>query len=167
MNPDNRPEHIYTLVIAATPERIWQALTSKEFTRQYFYCTDVESDWQPGSRVAWSMPDGQLAVDGEVLAASPPTHLAVTWQVHYDEDMEREAPSRVQFDIESMESDSDAPVCRLTVTHDRFAPDSKVFPSISQGWGQILCSLKTLLETGQALPILGPARGSVRGSSGG
>ncbi len=165
MNGDKGPEHVYTLVIAATQERIWQALTGKEFTRQYFYCTDVESDWQKGSRVAWTLPDGGLAVDGEVLEARPSTHLAVTWHVHYDEDMEREAPSRVQFDIEPLESESGAPVCRLTVTHDRFAPDSKVFPGISQGWGQILCSLKTLLETGQPLPILGSSRGSARVAS--
>ena len=155
MNADNRPEHVYTLLIAATPQRIWQALTSKEFTRQYFYCTDVEADWEKGSRVSWCMPDGRLAVDGEVLEARPPRHLAITWHVHYDEDMEREAPSRVRFDIESLDSETDAPVCRLSVTHDRFAPDSKVLPSIRQGWGQILCSLKTLLETGQPLPILG------------
>lgn len=154
MDTDERPEHVYALVIAATPEDIWRALTSKEFTRQYFHCTEVESDWQPGSRVAY-MRDGHLAVDGEVLEARPPLHLAFTWHVHYDSKMESEAPSRVRFDIEPLESETALPVSRLCVTHDRFAPDSKVFPSISQGWGQILSSLKTLLETGRPLPILG------------
>ena len=27
---------VYTIYIASTPEKVWQALTSAEFTRQYF-----------------------------------------------------------------------------------------------------------------------------------
>jgi hypothetical protein len=36
--------------------------------------------------------------------------------------------------------------------HDHFAPDSKVYWACSQGWPMILSALKTLLETGRALP---------------
>ncbi len=43
-------------------------------------------------------------------------------------------------------------VAKLTVTHDGFAPGSRVLPAISEGWPAVLSSLKTLLETGTALP---------------
>lgn len=38
------------------------------------------------------------------------------------------------------------------LVHDDFPPDSKLYPACSAGWPMILSSLKTLLETGTALP---------------
>ena len=46
---------------------------------------------------------------------------------------------------------SDCP--RLTVVHDDFDPGSAIRPNISQGWPRILSDLKTLLETGDILPV--------------
>ena len=40
---------------------------------------------------------------------------------------------------------------KLTVTHDDFAPDSKVFASISNGWPLVLSSLKSYLEANRVL----------------
>ena len=40
---------------------------------------------------------------------------------------------------------------KLTVTHDDFAPDSKVFGSISNGWPLVLSSLKSYLEADRVL----------------
>jgi len=41
---------------------------------------------------------------------------------------------------------------KLTVTHGGFEPDSQILPGISNGWPEIIASLKTLLETGEPLP---------------
>jgi hypothetical protein len=41
---------------------------------------------------------------------------------------------------------------KLTVTHGGFEPASQILPGISDGWPEILASLKTLLETGEPLP---------------
>src|SRR5581483_6391103 len=40
-----KPNTVYVTYIAATPERVWQALTDPAFTRQYFFglTVDVES----------------------------------------------------------------------------------------------------------------------------
>lgn len=43
---------VYVTYIAATPEKVWAALTSGEFTRQYSFGRTIESDWTVGSRVA-------------------------------------------------------------------------------------------------------------------
>ena len=32
-----KPAIVYTIYIASTPEKVWQALTSAEFSRQYFF----------------------------------------------------------------------------------------------------------------------------------
>jgi Activator of Hsp90 ATPase homolog 1-like protein len=56
--------------------------------------------------------------------------------------------SKVALDIE----DTGHGVVKLTVVHDGFEPGSDVLQSISNGWPAVLSSLKTLLETGSALP---------------
>ena len=57
------------------------------------------------------------------------------------------------FEIEPL-----GPMVKLTVRHDDFEPGSTVLNGISEGWPVILASLKTLLETGEALPSPQPAR---------
>ena len=42
---------------------------------------------------------------------------------------------------------------KLTVVHDGFGPDSAILEGISEGWPVILANLKTLLETGDTLPM--------------
>jgi hypothetical protein len=42
---------------------------------------------------------------------------------------------------------------KLTLTHDDFAEDSVVIDGISKGWPAIMSSLKSLLESGEALVI--------------
>ena len=43
---------------------------------------------------------------------------------------------------------------KLTVTHDDFDPGSVVLVGVTEGWPQILASLKTLLETGEPLALV-------------
>jgi len=61
--------------------------------------------------------------------------------------MAAEPRSTVTFDIEPA-----GDTVKLTVVHDGFQPGSAVLSSISEGWPELLSSLKTLLETGAPLP---------------
>ena len=146
----NGPMYVYETVIGASAERIWAALTTAEFTQRYFHCTAVESDWQAGSAVIYRNPDDSPAVEGEVLESEPPRHLVISWRPLYSREMAAEPPSRVSFDIETIQD-----VCLLRVTHDGFEANSLVYEHVRQGWSAIICSLKTLLETGQPLPVAG------------
>ena len=43
MNIDHfKPAIVYTIYIASTPEKVWEALTSAEFSRKYFFGNTVE-----------------------------------------------------------------------------------------------------------------------------
>jgi hypothetical protein len=42
---------------------------------------------------------------------------------------------------------------KLTLTHEDFAEDSVILDGISKGWPAIMSSLKSLLESGEALII--------------
>jgi len=96
-----------------------------------------------------------------ILESDPYRRLAYTWhtftpewaaKVGMDEataDAWRAEPrSKVAFGIE----DTGHGVVKLTVIHNSFEPGSDVLQAISNGWPAVLASLKTLLETGTALP---------------
>ena len=150
MSEDTGPVYVYETYIRAAPERIWQAITTAEFTRQYFHATNIQSSWNVGERVEFTYDDGTLVVEGEVLEIDEPRRLVYSWHVLYDPEARKERPSRVAYDIEPL-----GKVCRLRITHDDFDRDSVLYPAISQGWSAIVCSMKSLLETGEALEIAG------------
>jgi uncharacterized protein YndB with AHSA1/START domain len=39
-----KPTLVYSIYIASTPARVWQALTSAEFSKDYFFGNSVEVD---------------------------------------------------------------------------------------------------------------------------
>jgi uncharacterized protein YndB with AHSA1/START domain/DNA-binding transcriptional ArsR family regulator len=152
--PMSAPKHVYEVYIAATPERVWRAITESEFTRQYYYGNEVVSDWTPGSDLIYRDPDdGTESIRCEVLEADPPNRLVHSFHFPGTE----EAPSRVTWTIEPRGEAS-----LLTLTHDEFAGETSTYRSVAHGWVPILSGLKTLLETGKPLAISYPAAEGVR-----
>lgn len=134
------PTFVYTTYIASTAARVWEALTDADLTAAY-WGRNV-STWQAGSRWEHQRPDGSgvVAVAGTVLESVPLPRLVITFD---DSDGES---SRVTFTIESY-----GKIVRLTVVHTEI-PDEENRRSAAQGWTAVLSNLKTLLETGTALP---------------
>jgi len=60
------PKTVYVIYIAAAPEKVWQALTSAEFTRQYFFGFAVEIEPCAGGRFKVLYPDGRIHIRGEL-----------------------------------------------------------------------------------------------------
>ena len=140
------PHYVYVTYIKASAQQVWKALTDADLTAQYWGHANV-SDWQPGSRWEHRRIDGTQAVDvtGRVLEADPPTRLVITFEDSPDESSQRE-PSVVTFLVEPHQD-----IVRLTVTHENL-PNEQMLNGISQGWPSVLANLKSLLETGTALP---------------
>ena len=93
---------VYSVFIRATPEQIWEAITTPEFTSKYFYGTLVDSTFEPGSKYnSWSSDRSQLMVDGVIEEAEAPTKLSHTWRALYDEESAAEEYSRVTWEIEA------------------------------------------------------------------
>ncbi|MEK9279848.1 MULTISPECIES: SRPBCC family protein [unclassified Bradyrhizobium] len=151
-----RPEFIYVTYIETTPEKLWDALTKSEFTRQYWFDTEVRSDWKVGSSFALVM-SGTTTDTGEILEADRPRRLSYTFKHEVNEEMRNEGPTKVVFTLEPWGS-----LVKLTVTHEGFAAGSKLLDGISKGWPAILSGLKSLLETGKA-PTIPPAALGIEG----
>jgi len=143
----SKASFVYVTYISTTPEKVWDALRDPEMTKLYWGRARNVSDWQVGSTWTHGNYDDDKDVDvvGKVLESEPPRLLVVSWASAKDRD---EKPSRVTYLIEKAFG-----AVRLTVTHDEIEPGSKVLQGVSTGWPAILSSLKTLLESGQPLPM--------------
>lgn len=150
MNLDQyKPLTVYTIYIASTPERVWQALTQAEFSRKFFSGFAVEVDLKVGGAFIVRAPDGSLHISGEVFECEPPKKLTVTWNVNWPGIVEKLGTTLVIYEIEPA-----GEAVRLTMTeaHDRDLSDD-ILSGGRQGWPAILSSLKSLLETGKAPAI--------------
>jgi uncharacterized protein YndB with AHSA1/START domain len=152
--------HVYQVWIKATPERIWEAITSRDWSEKYGYKAPFEYDLRPGGRYQvfasaamseYGSPN--VIVDGEVIESDPPHRLVQTWHAMFDETMSAEPATRVTWEI----TEASVGISKLTVVHD--ATDAPITARITSGqeaeagggWAWILSDLKTLLETGSAL----------------
>ncbi len=145
MAKDN-PDFVYVTYIKTTPEKLWEALTSPEFTKQYWFGISVTSDWKVGSPMRY-LQNGEAKVDGKILIANRPKLLSYTFHETSGESS-KEPPTKVTLEIEP---ELGTETVRLTVTHTDFVENSKHRPSISSGWPAVLSGLKSLLETGDTL----------------
>jgi uncharacterized protein YndB with AHSA1/START domain len=145
----DKPKFVYVTYISTTPEKLWNALLDAKMTAQYWQHHNI-SDWKPGSKWEHRSSDKERALRlvGKVIESTPPRRLVITWASPADE-ARPEKHSRVTFEIEPVRD-----AVRLTVTHDSLEPASDMLKGITEGWPKVLSSLKSLLETGKALPKL-------------
>jgi uncharacterized protein YndB with AHSA1/START domain len=142
-----KPEFVYVTYIETTPEKLWEALTSSEFSKRYWFNTELKTDWKIGSPFALVM-DGTTTDVGEVLEFDRPRRLSYTFHHVLSEAARKERPTRVAFTLEPH-----GKLVKLTLTHEGFEGGSVILDGISKGWPAILSGLKSLLETGTALEI--------------
>lgn len=138
---------VYVTYIRTTLEILWSALIEPDFTRQYWAGTHQVSDWKVGSDWRIMIPDGRVGDSGKVLVFDPPKRLSVSWRNEFMPDLKAEGHSTCTYDLEPAGS-----TVKLTVTHTMDKPGSKFIGGVSEGWPNLLASLKTLLETGSAFP---------------
>jgi uncharacterized protein YndB with AHSA1/START domain len=154
MNTDHfKPAIVYTIYIVSTPEKVWQALTSGEFSQKYFFGNSIEVDLRVGGAYIVRTPDGAPHISGEVVECDPPRRLAFTFNVNWPALIEKLGPTLVTYEIEPV-----GEVVKLTLlqSHDRPLSDD-ILSGGRLGWPAILSSLKSLLETGTAPVIpIGP-----------
>ncbi len=146
------PSHVLQIFIKTTPEKLWQALTDGEISRQYYFGTVVKSGWNVGDTYGYYYPDRpDVMVTGTILECDPPNRLVQTFIPAWNENADHDKPSKVTWEIVQM---GDA--CKLTLTHDDLDPANAPVEGIKEGWSQIISGMKTLLETGNVLVVAAP-----------
>jgi uncharacterized protein YndB with AHSA1/START domain len=152
---------VYEVYIRTTPQAIWDAITSPEWTVKYGYKGVIDIELRPGGAYrAHATPEMQqfglpeVVVDGVVEEADPPKKLVHTYRFLFSEPTKAEGFTRVTWEIEKVS----AGFCRLSVTHELGGAPimasmvaSKFSETGAGGWNWILSDLKSLLETGHAM----------------
>ena len=146
MDVETKPSHVFMVYIRAPQERVWEAITSSDFTQRYYFASTVESDWRPGSPYVYRTQEDPTIV-GQVLEAQPPTRLVCTFDARWDEGVAADPPSTITWEIEP----AGPGVSKVTVIHEGLDPASATAHQVDGGMPLILSGLKTLLETGQPL----------------
>jgi DNA-binding transcriptional ArsR family regulator/uncharacterized protein YndB with AHSA1/START domain len=159
--PATTTVQVFRVHIKATPQAIWEAITSPEWTSRYGYRAPSEYELRPGGAFRSLANEGMKAmgtpdvvVEGEVIEADPPRRLVQTWRMLFEPSQAAEPFTRITWEIEALSGG----VSRLTVIHDvAGAPihasliSGEHLESGGGGWPYILSDLKSLLETGTAL----------------
>jgi len=143
-----KPKTVYVTYIAAAAERVWEALTTGDLTKQFFFGRRIEIETKADGVFRLWQPDGKLDVEGKVMECDPPRKLSVTWRVMWIEEMRKLPECLVTYQIDDL-----GKVVRLTMTEShQIELDEKMLEGGRRGWPVILNNLKTLLETGQPMP---------------
>lgn len=137
----DRPNTVSVIFIAATPERVWAALTDPAQQASYFGGeTEIG---EVGGLFVRHATDKWPEITGEVLALEPPRRLVITWGFEGDP-----PPDRVEFLVEPAGETTKVSI------HEYHARDwgQEIADSAVAGWASLLSGLKTLVETGRAMP---------------
>ena len=150
---------VYSVYIAAPAAKVWQAITTSEYTNQWGYGGDVEYDLRPGGAYRNLTTDemkqmgmGDVAVNGTVVEVDEPTKLVLDWQPAWHP---QSAPTRITWELTEYPSG----LTRVVLTHDvtaapEYAAELAGGGDPAQGgggWLWSLSGLKTLLETGRSM----------------
>ncbi len=146
MSAKDRSSFVYVTFIRTTPEKLWEALTDPQFTRQYWFDTLVESGWKEGSPWKLVQSNGHLTDSGEILEIDPPRRMVIRWQNEWKPELKAEGPSRCTMELEPVGS-----AVKLTITHEMDRPESRLITAVAGGWPLILSNLKSLLEMGEII----------------
>jgi uncharacterized protein YndB with AHSA1/START domain len=145
---------VYQLFIKASPERVWEAITSSELTHRYFHGAVFDGAPRVGDQWrSWTADRSRVLTEGEIFEVDPPRRFVHGWRALYNEETALEPESRVTWELEPQEGG----YTKLTVVHDRLEASPKTAIGVAGGWMFILSSLKTLVETGE--PIIDFSKG--------
>lgn len=132
-----------SIAIHAPVSKVWEALTTPLIIKQYFFGTDVISDWKVGSPIIFKGEwQGKHYEDKGTILAIFPNEL---FKYNYWSSMSGIADEPENYlDITYMLSEKDGETT-LTLTQENI-PDNKMKEHSEQNWKKVLADLKDLLE---------------------
>jgi uncharacterized protein YndB with AHSA1/START domain len=129
--------------IAASPERVWEALTTPVQIKRWFFGVDTETDWRVGSRLVHRGEyRGEPYEDsGEIVEIDPPRRLIHThWSPMSGLPDRPEHYQRVTWTLDGTDGTT-----TLTVAEDNL-PSEEAKAISDRSWPQALQNLRELVE---------------------
>ena len=146
MSKTAQSSFVYVTFIRTTPERLWSALTTNEFMKEYWFGVQFKTEWKAGAQWEMLYPDGRVTDAGEILEFDPPKRLVLKWRNEFKPELKAEGYGLCVIELAPISE-----AVKLTITHTIDRADSKLIEAVSGGWPRILSNLKSLLETGHVV----------------
>lgn len=139
---ETRPDFILETYIRTTPEKLWEALTSADLSKRYYIAgAAIHGRFEAGGNYQYLAGDGKVMLSGDIIAAEPNKRLEMTFLPGWAGPDAK--ASRNVYEIEAAGEHT-----KLTLMHFDIPKGQE---SVKGGWATIISSLKSLLETGEAL----------------
>jgi uncharacterized protein YndB with AHSA1/START domain len=130
-------------IIDAPAGKVWEALTRPEIIKQYFFNTDIHTDWKVGGPIRFTGEwQGKSYEDrGTVLAFETNRRISYTYWSSMSgiEDLPENYVT-VTYKLSEEQGKT-----RLEITQDNI-PDEKTKEHSEENWNKVLNNLKQLLE---------------------
>jgi uncharacterized protein YndB with AHSA1/START domain len=133
-----------SIVINATREKVWEALTKPEIVKQYFFGTDLDTTWEVGTpiffRGEW---EGKTYEDkGTVLEYVPLETLSYNyWSAFSGLEDKPELYQVIRFDVSDVDGGT-----KVTITQSNVATQETADHS-ANNWNTVFGGMKKLLES--------------------
>jgi uncharacterized protein YndB with AHSA1/START domain len=140
-------DHVTTVEtkIAASPAKVWAALTDPEQIKEYMFGSQVETDWKPGSPIVWKGEyEGKRYEDkGKIVEFVPERRLKLT---HFSPlGGKEDVPTNYHTLVYELELRGDS--TRVSLSQDNNASEEEAEHS-SSTWEKMLAGLKEVVERG-------------------
>jgi uncharacterized protein YndB with AHSA1/START domain len=135
--------------VHASPERIWKALISPPELKQYFFGSDVESDFEVGSpvRMKGSFEGKAYEDKGEILEARPRERLSMShWSAMSGA---ADAPANyhvVTFDLAPQGTDTEVTLTQSNLIGGAKPSDVEHRAEYEKNWRMVLAGLAKIVE---------------------
>jgi uncharacterized protein YndB with AHSA1/START domain len=130
-----------SITVKAPIEKVWQHLTRPELIKEYFFGTEVETDWKPGSPIYWRGTwEGKTYEDkGKVLEFQPHHRISyLYWSSFSAQPDFPENYQAVTCDLRSEQGNT------ILAVHQDCADSMK--EHCEKNWGVVLDGLKKQIE---------------------
>lgn len=135
-----------SVVLNASPERVWEALTHPGMTKEYLFNCEVRSDWRKGSTLQWTGNYNGRPVDehGKVLDVIPGRLIKYSGFDRLAEgDATREGDVYITHELVPYGSKT-----KLLTTLEHFEGDAARAEVAAEHWDfEVMPKLQSLVET--------------------
>ena len=140
----DKPDFVHQTIIRTSQDALWDALTKADQMAQYhFACSAAEGDIaSKGDAMRMIRKDGSTMLTQTALELTPKSRIEMTFAPNWGENT---ATSRIVFLI-----DAEGAACKLTCEHYEIPEGHE---GVREGWARFVASLKSWLETGDAIKL--------------
>ena len=135
-----------SITIKAPAAKVWKALTDASIVKQYFFGTNVKSDWKKGSPIIWEGEwEGKSYRDkGEILDIDPGKSVKYNyWSTMSGTEDKPENYQDIAYNLEERDGKTTLNITQGNIKNEEAKSHSE------QNWQWVFGKMKEMVENGE------------------